>query len=49
MKNKYQIRMWQDNIYAIYENDNPYGEYFFKGTIEEVNAWLSLKEKGFNL
>lgn len=49
MSDKYEIRFWQDNEYAVYEKDTYDGNYLFKGTLEEVNAWLSLKEKGFNL
>lgn len=49
MKEKYEIRIWQDNEYAVYEKNDSYGDYVFKGTLEEVNAWLSLKEKGFEV
>ena len=48
MNEKYDIRFWQDNIWAVYQKDE-YGSYLFKGTIEEVNAWLDLQEKGFYL
>lgn len=50
MNQKYTIRIWQDNIYAVYRiDDGYYMDYIFKGSLEEVNAWLSLKEKGFDL
>lgn len=49
MNDKYEIRFWQDNQYAIYYKDNLEGDYIFRGTLEEVNAWLSLKEKGFEI
>lgn len=48
MNNEYQIRIWQDNIYAVYKIGD-WHNYLFKGTLEEVNAWLSLKEKGFDI
>ncbi len=44
MKEIYEIRIWQDNIYAIYYKGE-YERYVYKGTIEEVNAWISLREK----
>jgi hypothetical protein len=50
---KYSIHVWQDNEYAVYPADYVYGlsddSYLFKGTLQEVNAWLELKEKGFNV
>ena len=53
MNEKYEIGFWQDNIYAVYlKSDYLKGdraEAVFRGTIEEVNAWLSLKEKGFDI
>lgn len=49
MNEKYTIEHWADNIYAVYNIDEEDGKYVFKGSLEEVNAWLSLKEKGFNL
>ena len=41
------ISTWFDNQWAVYENDG--GERVFIGTIEEVNAWLSLKDKGYEI
>lgn len=40
-----------DDEYAVYHKDDNYNynDYLFKGTLEEVNAWLSLKEKGFDI
>lgn len=51
MNEKYAIRMYQDNEYAVYDKDKDLGfyEYEFKGSLEEVNAWISLREKGFNI
>jgi len=48
MNEKYEIRFWQDSEWAVYEKGS-YGDYVFKGTLEEVNAWLSLREKGFEI
>lgn len=48
MNKEYDIRIWQDHTYAIYEKGK-WHNYLFKGTIEQVNAWLSLKEKGFEI
>lgn len=47
MNNKYEIRYWQDNEWAIFLKGE-YGNPLFIGSVEEVNAWLSLKEKGFD-
>lgn len=44
---KYEITLWQDDEYAVYK-EGAYEEYLFKGTLEEINAWISLKEKGYN-
>ena len=48
MSDKYEIRAWCDNEYAVYEKGS-HGQHLFIGTIEQVNAFISLKEKGFNL
>jgi len=48
MNNKYDIRIWQENEYAVYLKDDPY-DYVFKGTLEQINAWISLEEKGFEI
>lgn len=49
MNEKYEISIWMDNIYAVYDkvNDPYHADYVFKGTLEEINAWMSLQEKGF--
>ncbi len=47
MNEKYDIRFWQDAEYAIYKKGE--NQHIFIGTLEEVNAWLSLKEKGFDI
>lgn len=44
---KYEIRFYQDNQYEVLEI--PVMNRVFLGTLEEVNAWISLKEKGFDL
>lgn len=49
LNHKYDIRFWQDNEWAVYRKDEPESDFLFKGTLEEVNAWLSLKEKGFDI
>ena len=50
MKDLYDVIWWQDNEYAVYnKGESPDGEQLFVGTIEQVNAWLDLKAKGFNL
>lgn len=49
MKDEYEIKLWQDDIYAVYPKDTETFAYLFKGTLPEVNAWLDLKAKGFNI
>lgn len=52
MKEKYELLFWQDNEYVVHEimpNGEVKIDYVFKGTLEQINAWLSLKEKGFDL
>jgi hypothetical protein len=45
-----QIKKEENNkVYAVYLKDEIEGDYIFKGTLEEINAWLSLREKGFNI
>ena len=47
---KYEVSHWQDNEYAVYKKDEDgLQDIVFRGTIEEVNAWISLKEKGYNI
>jgi len=48
LSEKYDIRIYMDDIYAVYLKDNN-GDYLFKGTLQEVNAWLDLQSKGFNI
>lgn len=43
---KYEIRFYQDNIYEVYEEG--VNGAVFRGTLEQVNAWISLKQKGFD-
>ena len=47
MEQKYEIRHWQDTNYAVYLTGE-YEDYLYRGSIEEVSAWITLKEKGFN-
>ena len=47
MNEKYDIRFWQDDRWAVYHKEE--NEHLFIGTLEEVNAWLELKEGGFDL
>ena len=49
MSDKYEIRHWQDNEYAVYPKDDWQAKYVFRGTLPEVNAWMSLQEKGFTI
>lgn len=49
MSDKYDIRFWQDEEYAVYPKDDYEASYVFKGTLEEINAWMSLQEKGFSI
>ena len=44
MNEKYEMRAWQDNIFAIYLKDVT-TDYVYKGTIEECNAWIDLQSK----
>jgi len=48
MNNQYDIRMYDNNEYAVYLKGNPC-EYVFKGTLEAINAWVSLQAKGFDI
>jgi hypothetical protein len=51
MNEKYEIYHFQDNEYAIYfKGDIERGRlYQYRGNLEEINAWMSLKEKGFDI
>jgi len=49
IKEKFEIRHWLDDIYAVYLKDDKSDNYLFKGTLSEIDAWLSLKQKGFDL
>lgn len=49
ISDKYDIIPREDNEWVVYQKDKFEGDYLFKGTLEEVNAWISLKEKGFNI
>lgn len=48
MNEKYEIHHLKDNEYVVYEKDDQEGDTLFSGTLEQVNAWISLKEKGFS-
>ena len=44
----YRIQHFQDNIYKVFALiDEKYTE-LFQGTLPEVEAYISLKEKGYN-
>ncbi len=52
MHNIYEVKWLKDSEYVVYYW-NPEGDYFnatplFTGTITEVEAWVSLKTKGYN-
>ncbi len=48
MKEKYDISFYQDKQYAVYKKGE-WDDILFLGTLEEVNAWISLQEKGFDI
>jgi len=45
MKEIYKVNWVKDNEYEIIEIETDTS--VFHGNLEEVNAWLSLKEKGY--
>ena len=47
MEKEYTIRLIQDDRYGVYDKD--LGCERFEGTLDEVHAWIALKEKGFDL
>lgn len=47
MNEKYEIRHFIDNQYAVYDKNG--NDILYKGDIVEINAWISMKEKGFNI
>lgn len=48
MNEKYEIQFKAGNQWAIYKKGDTL-DWVFKGSIEEVRAWMELKEKGFDL
>lgn len=44
---KYIVQLYVGNQYEVVDPWN--GEVVYTGTIEEVNAWLSLREMGYKL
>lgn len=42
---KYEIKFDMDNLYVLYEDN----VFIMRGTLENINAYISLKEKGFNI
>lgn len=48
LSQKYEIRFQMDNIWEVYLKGT-YGSPEFQGTLLEVNAWIELKEKGFDI
>ena len=50
MNDKYKIVWFTDRIYGVYFiEDEVMIHSLFQGTLPEVESYLSLKEKGFNL
>jgi len=49
MENKYEIVWMMDNQYAVYIRGayEKGHQYIFSGTLVDVNAWISLREKGY--
>lgn len=47
MSEKYDIGIWQDDTWAVYEKVSR--RRVFAGSLEEVHAWIALKEKGFDI
>lgn len=43
----YEIRIIEDDTWGIYEIGK--NKCLFSGNFSEINAWLSLQEKGFDL
>jgi len=46
---KYKIQLIMDNYYGVYLLDDTDYDCLFSGSLSEVNAWISLTEKGYNL
>lgn len=47
---KYKIQLIMDSQYGVYLSEDDYNENcLFSGSLSQVNAWLSLKEKGYDL
>lgn len=45
---KYKIQLIMDSQYGVYLSDDEYCDTcLFSGCLSEVNAWLSLKDKGY--
>ncbi len=47
LQEQYTIRFWQDNTYQLVENSS--GDVILQSSLEEINAWLDLEAKGFDL
>lgn len=48
MKEKYEIKHWQDDVYAVYKKVDSNEQQIFTGTLETMCAWITLKEKGYD-
>lgn len=47
---KYKIQLIMDSQYGVYLADDDYcNDCLFSGSLSEVNTWLALKEKGYNI
>lgn len=47
MNEKYYIQIWLDSTWGVYRKED--GELLFKGSLSDVNAWMDLNAKGFDL
>lgn len=47
MNDRYEVRLLMDRQYAVY--DKYMEENVYTGSLPEVNAWLDLKAKGFDV
>lgn len=49
LNEKYDVRIDMDDLYTVNNKDDYSNDYLFRGTLTEVNAWLELQKKGFNI
>jgi hypothetical protein len=48
-KEELEISYWQDGDYYVHKKGDYCVKYLFKGNLEEINAWISLREKGYEI